>query len=86
MKAVRIPKELCIESFDPVKKPKHYNIGNIETITYIKDKLNAEEFKGYIKGNVLKYVSREAHKNGLEDLQKAKWYLDYLLKETENEH
>ena len=59
--------------------PNHYVFGGIETIEYLKAKMTPEEYRGFLKGNVLKYVSREAEKNGLEDLKKAKWYLDKLI-------
>lgn len=62
--------------------PSHYVFGGIETIEYLKAKLTPEEYRGFLKGNVLKYVSREAEKNGLEDLKKAKWYLDKLIEVT----
>lgn len=56
--------------------PNHYKQGNIETIEYILDqKMN------YLEGNVVKYISRYKNKNGLEDLHKAKWYLERLIKE-----
>lgn len=64
--------------------PNHYIFGGIETIEYLDAKMTAEEYRGFLKGNVLKYVSREAEKNGLEDLKKAKWYLDKLI-EFEND-
>lgn len=64
--------------------PNHYIFGGIETIEYLKAKLTPEEYRGFLKGNVLKYVSREAEKNGEEDLKKAKWYLDKLI-EFEND-
>lgn len=64
--------------------PSHYVFGGIETIEYLKAKLTPEEYRGFLKGNVLKYVSREAEKNGLEDLKKDKWYLDKLI-EFEND-
>lgn len=66
---------------DNVNHPRHYNTGNIEVIDIIRDKLTEEEFRGYIKGNVLKYITRERHKNGLEDLEKAAWYLNRLIAE-----
>ena len=49
--------------------------------------LTDEEFRGYCKGNVVKYTWRETYKNKDEDLQKAEWYLNRLLKEvvTNNE-
>ena len=64
--------------------PSHYIFGGIETIEYLKAKLTPAEYRGFLKGNVLKYVSREAEKNGLEDLKKDKWYLDKLI-EFEND-
>lgn len=64
---------------DKVNHPSHYNSGKIEVLDFIKDQLTEEEFRGYIKGNVLKYVPRERHKNGDEDLEKAVFYLRFLL-------
>ena len=45
--------------------------------------LTEEEFKGYIKGNVLKYTWRENYKNKIEDLKKAAWYLNRLIESVE---
>jgi uncharacterized protein YbcC (UPF0753/DUF2309 family) len=59
--------------------PNHYKIGGIETWDYLQAKLTQEELQGFAKGNILKYVSRAKHKNGLEDLRKAKWYLDKII-------
>jgi len=70
---------------DNVNHPSHYNKGGIETIDYIESSLSNEEIRGAYKMNVLKYVSREAHKNGLEDLKKARWYLDRLIRYLEND-
>ncbi len=64
---------------DFVNHPTHYTQGSIETIEYMESCLSEEEFRGGCKMNVLKYVSREKHKNGLEDLKKARWYLDRLI-------
>lgn len=69
---------------DNVNHPTHYNIGEIEVIDYIKDKLGYDEFIGYLTGNLLKYISRYKHKNGIEDLKKAEWYLKYLISYMEN--
>lgn len=60
---------------DMVNSPPHYLTGGIETIDYIKAKLTAEEFKGYLRGNVLKYASR---KKGGDDMGKAAWYAKRL--------
>ena len=64
---------------DMVNSPSHYTDGGIETIDFIKAKLTDEEFAGYLKGNVIKYVTRADLKgNRSQDLAKAKWYLDRL--------
>ena len=75
----------CDKKVDVINHPVHYNSGKIEVIAIIEDQLTLEEFRGYIKGNVLKYITRERHKNGLEDLKKARWYLDRLIKRLEKE-
>lgn len=64
---------------DPVNAPAHYTTGGIETIDYLVAKLSPEQFQGFLIGNVMKYVSRYPHKNGLEDLKKARWYLNKLI-------
>ena len=68
---------------DMVNNPPHYNKHGIECIEAIEAALTEEEFKGYIKGNVLKYTWRENYKNKMEDLEKAAWYLNMLLKSRE---
>lgn len=67
-----------------VNHPSHYNQGGKETIEILKDFLTENEFKGFLKGNVIKYMHRYNFKNGLEDLSKAQWYLN-KLRETESE-
>lgn len=68
---------------DPVNQPEHYRQGEIECIDAIEAALTPEEFRGYCKGNVLKYVWRERHKGGAESLKKADWYLRWLLAKLE---
>ena len=64
---------------DLVNQPPHYTVGGIETITYLKAKLTPEEFRGYLKGNVLKYASRANHKdNPKQDIDKMVWYANAL--------
>lgn len=65
--------------------PEHYKIGHIETFDYLKAKLSPTQLAGFCKGNVIKYLSRADHKNKLEDLKKAKWYLDKLIDELDHE-
>ncbi len=60
---------------DPVGRPHHYTFGSIEVI----DAIEAWEL-GFHLGNVVKYVARAAHKGRyVEDLRKARWYLDREL-------
>jgi hypothetical protein len=63
---------------DMVNKPPHYNNGDIETIDAIKSALG-DGFEFYLQGNILKYVWRYRHKNNVEDLKKAQWYLNKLI-------
>lgn len=79
----RVPIETPKEDNDNVNHPKHYTTGKIECIAYIEDKLTPEEFRGYIKGNAIKYITRERNKGGDEDLKKTKWYLDRLIETLE---
>ena len=66
--------------------PEHYKIGGIETIDYMKAKSTPEEFKGHLRLTALKYLSRFGKKDDeLQELKKAKWYLDRLVQELENE-
>lgn len=69
---------------DPVQQPDHYNQGSIECIQAIKASMCQHKFCGYLKGNIEKYIWRYERKNKVQDLQKARWYLDYLIKEEEN--
>ena len=65
---------------DPVKKPAHYTYGRYEAIDVIEElTAGASGPEGFLLGNVLKYLWRYRRKNGLEDLQKAMWYLDRLV-------
>lgn len=64
---------------DPVNHPAHYTHGGIETIDFIQAKLTPEEFRGYLKGNILKYGSRIGHKdNDMQDAGKLAWYTNKL--------
>jgi hypothetical protein len=70
-------------TFDPVTRPAHYNNGEIEAITYIKDNLG-KGHSYYLEGNVKKYLHRWRYKdNPLQDLKKAQWYLNQLINEFE---
>jgi hypothetical protein len=69
------PQESC-----PVENPDHYNTGAIEAIEAIKASMPPEQFFGYLKGNVMKYLWRYDYKEKpIEDLRKADWYLNRLI-------
>ena len=63
---------------DMVNSPPHYNSGEIECIEAIEASMSQEAFRGYLKGNMLKYIWRYENKGGKEDLDKANWYLTKL--------
>lgn len=72
---------------DNVNAPDHYKLRglDIEAIDVIRGALDEDEFRGFCKGNVLKYTIREGHKNGDEDLKKAKKYLEFLEEDDSDE-
>ena len=68
---------------DYVNSPPHYKNGDIQCIQAIESALSPEEFRGFCKGNVIKYTWREQYKGKDQDLSKALWYLTrYLEKEN----
>lgn len=65
--------------FDPVNKPQHYADRKYEVIDVIQDSMSQTEFKGFLRGNVLKYVMRYDKKGGVQDLEKGEFYLKRLI-------
>ncbi len=67
---------------DPVNHPAHYTADkSIECIDAMEASLSEEQFIGYLKGQVIKYVWRCDHKNKRkQDIEKAKWYINKLIK------
>lgn len=64
---------------DNINRPGHYTYGKIESIDVI-------EAFGFHLGNVFKYIARHKHKGQpLEDLKKAKWYLERYIKQLEED-
>lgn len=71
---------------DPVNKAIHYNDGGIECIDAIEASMTPIEYAGFLKGQVLKYLWRYRLKGKpVEDLKKARYYLDRLIQITEKE-
>lgn len=65
--------------------PGYYKAGGVETIDYLHAFLTEDEFNGFCKGNIIKYVSRANRKNGVEDIRKARDYIRYLITSMEGE-
>lgn len=64
---------------DAINHPSHYTQGRIEPIDVIED-----WGLGFCDGNALKYIARFRHKGrAIEDLKKARWYLDRLISQVE---
>ena len=68
---------------DRVQQPNHYTFGSVECIEALRACMSTEAFCGFCKGNVLKYLWRYEHKNGIEDLKKARQYLNWMIQKLE---
>ena len=72
-------------SVDLVNHPPHYISGGLETIDVIEAfTKNLTGLEAVCTANVIKYICRWKHKNGLQDLEKARWYLEKLIKTVSN--
>lgn len=69
--------------YNIVSRPRHYTSGEVECIDAIKSMCTREQYIGSLRATVVGYVWRYDKKNGVEDLKKAAWYLDRLIKEEE---
>lgn len=70
---------------DPVNRPAHYTSGGIECIDAMQAAFGDEAVKDFCLCNAFKYIWRHRQKNGVEDLKKARWYLNRLIMEMEAE-
>lgn len=68
---------------DPVNRPAHYTYGGIECIDAMQAAFGGEAVKDFCLCNAFKYLWRHREKGGLEDLKKARWYLNRLIAEME---
>lgn len=68
---------------DNVNQPSHYTQGGIECIDAIRAALGSG-FADYCAGNVIKYTWRHKYKNGVEDLKKARVYLNWMIESEED--
>jgi hypothetical protein len=69
---------------DMVNSPPHYNQAGVECIDAIRAATD-EGYQYYLQGNIIKYLWRYRYKNGIQDLEKAKWYLNKLIEEIDDE-
>ena len=75
------PRQDSMKKKEMINHPEHYNSGAIEVIDFIKSLGMHEDF---CIANAIKYISRYKLKGDpLGDLKKARWYIDYLIKEME---
>ena len=76
-----------IEGFpsDGVSSPTHYEVEGKQLWDVMPDLSTKEEFLGYCKLNIVKYVSRYGKKNGIEDLKKAGKYIERMVRFLEEE-
>ena len=65
-------------------KPSYYHKGNIDVIEFARQTIGLEKTTGFCQINIIKYVVRYKDKNGIEDLKKARTYIDRLI-ELESE-
>ena len=70
---------------DAVQHPSHYTHGGIECIEAIRASMTADGFCDYCKGNIIKYIWRWRSKGGVEDLKKARVYLDWLIQSADTD-
>jgi hypothetical protein len=87
--SIRTPEELAeylaalSPDIDWVNSPPHYTAGGIECIDYIEDVLTCEEYRGYLRGCMIKYQHRMLVKGSPEiNLEKLLWYGERLRGEV----
>lgn len=72
---------------DVINHPSHYETGKFECFDVMMEALEVEKVKDFCLCNAFKYVYRSQRKNGTEDIQKARWYLDkYIELDGQNEN
>lgn len=70
---------------DNVNHPKHYESGKFECIDVMIETQGVEAVKGFCLCNAFKYLYRHNHKNGVEDIKKARWYIDKYIELTDQD-
>ena len=76
--------EMNCKDKDMVNNPPHYNKYGVECIEAIQS-ATGEGYEYYLQGNIIKYLWRYRYKNGVQDLEKAQWYLTRLIEVKKKE-
>lgn len=71
---------------DNVNHPSHYETGKFECFDVMREALGDNVIKDFCIANSFKYIYRHKRKNGVEDIKKAKWYIDKYLELEENKN
>lgn len=74
-----VPSNFQRKSIDAVNHPSHYETGRFECIDVMIETQGVEAVKDFCLCNAFKYLYRHNGKNGVEDIKKAKWYIDKYL-------
>jgi len=77
--------DLLEEPVDMVNNPPHYNKYGVECLDAIRS-ATGEGYEYYLQGNIIKYLWRYRYKNGVEDLEKAKFYLDKMIQTVKKDN
>ena len=77
--------DLPEEPVDMVNNPPHYNKYGVECLDAIRSAIG-EGYEYYLQGNIIKYLWRYRYKNGVEDLEKAKFYLDKMIQTVKKDN
>ena len=64
---------------DIINRPSHYTQGSVECTEAIRSAVGDAGYEAFLRGNIIKYIWRYPHKNGLEDLRKAQTYINMLI-------
>ena len=83
MRVEKIP--IKKNDYDPVNNPEHYTSGKYEPILIMEDVYGIEAVKNFCICNAFKYIFRFKKKNGLQDIKKARWYIDHYISLEERE-
>ena len=70
-------------SFPPPQP--HYDHGKVQPIDFMESFFTPAEYRGFLRGNIVKYISRYTQKAGLEDIGKAETYMKWLREFEEHE-